>query len=200
MVELTRVYLEDFFDQIYQESTTAMLSEFLTLFTGSEFDFGQPIVIYYTSSAVFDRMSSTVPSMEDLDAELASAFEGENLNGYVSMLQALPTSNVFSTTESVEFRLGEMPASAPGTSKRNESAERDITTATAAMAGISGLLIIAAGIILVRRRNQEEEYEENASLTGKPPGTIAGETYATAAAWSEDDMSIPHQGSFFSDR
>jgi hypothetical protein len=198
VVELTRVYLEGFFVERYQDSTTEILIEFLTLFTGSEFDFGQPIVIFYTSSAIFDPLSSSIPSVDDLDAELASAFAGENLNGYVSMLQALPTSNVFSTTESVEFEVGDMTASSSssGPTEPSESIERDVTTAAAALAGLSGLLVIAAGVLLVRRRNQEEEYDENASLTGKPPGTVAGETYATATGWSEDDMSVPHQGSF----
>ncbi len=194
VVELTRVYLEGFFVERYQDSSTAILSEFLTLFTGSEFDFGQPIVIYYSSSAVFEAMSTAIPTVADLDAELASAFEGENLNGYVSMLQALPTSNVFSTTSSTEFRVGEMPTS--DTSQSSESPERNITTAASALAGLSGILIVAAGIILVRRRNQGEEYEENASLTGKSPGTVAGETYATAAGWSVDEITAPHEGAF----
>lgn len=195
VVELTRVYLEGFFIDIYGDSSTETLSEFLTLFTGSEFDFGQPIAIFYSSSAVFDATSSSVPSVEDLDENLASAFQGENLNGYVSMMQALPTSNVFSTTASVDFELTggmrDVEATQPP-----ESSERNVTTAAAAMAGTSVFLLFVACLMLKRRRNEDDEYDASASLTGKPPGTIAGETYATATEWSVDQMSVPVARSF----
>jgi hypothetical protein len=189
VVELTRLYLEGYFKDEFEDDGD--LLEFLTIFLDTAFDFGEPIPVEYESSAVFDPEStSSLPTVQDLDALLRTAFEGENVEGYIGMLQALPSINLFSKTIDVEIT---EPSIGDSLADQNTSATRDLTTATVAMAGTSGLLLIIAGVVLVRRNpEQEDDSEDEGSITGaKPCHTIGDETTTTAAALSFDQMSVP---------
>jgi hypothetical protein len=189
VVEVTRIYLDGYFKDEFQEEGD--LQELLTIFLNTAFDFGEPIPIVYESSAVFDPESSTpVPTIEDLDAVLISAFEGSNVEGYLGMLQALPTQNLFSTTVDVELT---EPSIDNPLVKQRTSAPRDFTTAAATLAGTSGLMLIIAGAVLMRRRreNEEDSEEEGSILGAKPCNTVSGETATTAAAWSFDQLTVP---------
>ena len=185
MVELTRVYLQDYFFDEFEMNDDSQLEEFLTIFLDTAFDFGEPIPIEYESSAVFDEDSDDIPSMSALDDVLESAFEGNNLEGYVGMLQALPNQNLFSKTLSVELTEPTI-----GDSTRAAPAERGVTTAAAAMAGTTGLLLILAGAILRRRHAQDEiegSDDEVASFSGKR--TIATATVDSRS--SLEEMIVP---------
>jgi hypothetical protein len=189
VVELTRLYLDSYFKDEFQEDGD--LLEILTIFLNTAFDFGEPIPVEYESSAVFDPESSiSIPTVEDLDAVLISAFEGSNLDGYLGMLQALPPQNLFSKTVDVELT---EPSIGDPLVEQNTSSQRDLSTATAAMAGTSGLLLIIAGAVLMRRRpeNEEESEEEGSILGAKPCNTISDETTTTEATWSCDQMTVP---------
>lgn len=193
VVEVTRLYLDDFFGDEFQDDGD--LLKLLTIFLDTSFDFGVPIPIEYESSAVFDpdQSSASLPAVEDLDAVLFRAFQGENLEGYIGMLQALPTSNQFSKTIDVEIT---EPSIGDSLVDQNTSATRDLTTATVAMAGTSGLLLILAGAVLMRRNSDDGENDDDSededSITGaKPCNTIGGETATTAADWSLDQMAVP---------
>ena len=186
VVELTRMYLAGFFDEVYEDMDSTLLNEFLTIFTGSSFNFGQPIWIEYGSSAVFDASSTVVPTVEMLDATLETAFQGENLNGYIGMLQSLPPGNVFSTTifvnqtEAGQTRI----VTSSSSSQKRETAIIGGGTA----AGAAAVLILAAGLLYYRRQ-QDDDNDNDAKPKDKKINssiTVAGETYA---GWSIDQES-----------
>lgn len=185
VVELTRVYLQDYFFAEFEMNDGSGLEEFLTIFLDTAFDFGDPIPIEYESSAVFNEDSDDIPSTSALDDVLGSAFEGNNLEGYVGMLQSLPNQNLFSKTLSVELTEPTI-----GDSTRATPAERGVTTAAAAMAGTTGLLLILAGAILRRRHSQdgdEDSEDEDESFSGKRTAA----TVTVDSRSSLDQMIVP---------
>jgi hypothetical protein len=120
-----------------------------------------------------------------LDDVLESAFEGNNLEGYLGMLQALPAQNLFSKTLLVELTEPSI-----GDSTSGIPAERGVTTAAAAMAGTTGLLLILTGVLLRRRHAQseaEDSEDENGSFSGKR--TIATATIDSHS--SLEQMIVP---------
>ena len=164
------------------------LDEFLTVFTGSSFNFGEPIYIEYLSTAVFDSTSTVVPSVEILDELLSTAFEGENLNGFIGMLQSLPPGNVFSTTIFVS------QVEAGQTESSSSSQRQAKTTATAGVvAGASAIILLLAGFVYYKKQDYDEE--EDACEFKKSDAceslTVSGETYT--GAWSIDQTSEANQ-------
>ena len=186
VIEVTRIYLSGFFIDQFANSDLTLLAEFLTLFTNTSFSFDNPIPIEYESTAIFDNSSAVVPGVAMLDRTLESAFEGDNLNGFIGMLQALPQGNVFSTTIFVN------KIDAPGrmASSRFSDSGAGATTA-GAVAGAAGFALLVAGLMVYKRR-QGSDATEN-SPTKKACGTVsgnetvAGETYM--GGWSVDQAS-----------
>jgi hypothetical protein len=157
VVELTRVYLLGFFEDEYENEEGMNLKEFLTIFIDAGSDFGVPIYIAYNSSAIFSPSSIIIPSKINLDNTLESAFQGQNLNGYLSMLQALPPSNLFSTTFSVQrTQVREKSQSSILKEKRQRSKDKYGSNAIAGVvAGVAGLTLLAA-TGLYHRKNMED--------------------------------------------
>jgi hypothetical protein len=187
------MYLSGFMNEQFADTQLTNLEEFLTIFTGSSFNFGQPIFVEYQSTAVFDESSTVVPTVEILDQTLETAFEGENLNGYIGMLQALPPGNVFSTSIFVnQTDGGQMLVMASSPQKRER-----VTTAAGAAAGAAGLALLAAGFVFYKRQQGKD-----VEITfNKPAGdnvTVAGETYA--GTWSQASETQPFQSSLGQDR
>lgn len=63
------------------------------------------VLVSFQSTALFDTDSPQLPSRVELETELGNAFRGTNLDGYLGMVQALPTSNLFSTTTQIYLML-----------------------------------------------------------------------------------------------
>ena len=180
VVAVTRMYLEGYFKDQYSNSGLTMLYGFITVFTSNSFTFGQPILIDYQSTALFDSESAVIPTASAIDQMLSSAFQGENLNGFIGMLQSLPPGNVFSTTIFVNKTEVGQATVFPKSSKRFAG-----TATTASVAAFAGVFILAAGFLVhQRRRNNKERMEQ---LTFRKPaagGTVSDETYL--GGWSLD--------------
>eukprot|EP00980_Cylindrotheca_fusiformis_P005325 scaffold1138_cov128-Cylindrotheca_fusiformis.AAC.7 len=184
VVELTKAYLQRFFIDDFEGQTDSVLDQFQTIFTNTESDFGESIYVAYSSTAIFDSSSSSIPSSQDLDATLDAAFQGENLDGYLGMLQALPPSNIFSTTTSVTKTGIREESRSSSSSERTRPRPRErrsgSTAGTAGIAaGLTGFtLIAAAGVI--RRRKAEPNTNKHFSKAD------CDSTSLTSGAWSLD--------------
>lgn len=196
VVELTRTYLDGFFKDQYDDIEMTKFAEFLVVYVGSTFNFGAPILIDYDSSAVFEISSAVIPTVEMLDRTLQAAFQGENLNGFIGMLQALPAQNVFSTTIFVnQTEPGTLMTSVPSSRSQSKSQQRSrAATATGVVAGAAGLMLLVTVGTFVRRQLTKEEDESGFFI--KPVDeniTVTGETYT--GTWSLGMGSFPEQAS-----
>jgi len=195
VVELTRQYLDRFFLSYYDKSELTDLSEVLTLFTNTRFDYGEPIPIDYESKVVFEGDSIVFPDTQDLDNTLASAFEGENLDVYIGLLQALPPSNMFSSTQFTKLIQGEVESQTMITDSLSQrSIARNITLSAIVVGGVAGLFLIFASTRFVRRKTNHKN--DGGSFGHK---SIAGETFNTRDSRTDDRMFRPICEELYSD-
>lgn len=187
VVELTRVYINSFFLSNYKKSELTNLSKVMTLFTNSGFEFEEAIPIDYESRAVFESSSILIPDKEDLDKILVSAFEGDNLDGYIGLLQSLPTSNIFSSTQYAKLAqvTEEISSMKFEVSSRNSIA-RNLTLGSIVVGGVAGLLLIFASTNIARRKTKRKN-NRTSVLEGKSSTSIAGETFATHGSSRKDE-------------
>lgn len=162
VVDLTRTYLDGFFKDTYGEIEGIDFEELLTTFLGSSFDVGRPVSIDYESSTVVRSSSLTIPTVTELDKTLSSAFGGENLNGFIGMLQSLPPQNLFSTTIFVNQTKPSngVSISLNSTGQTNETESTDSRLATTA-AGASMVMLVLAVLILARKRQTKNTTTKN---------------------------------------
>ena len=100
---LTFEYLQNHFFGA-MSSSDILLLDFITIIVGNTTNPNAWFVrVTYESSAIFDPLSPVFPSMDELIMELDNAFTEEELNGYLGMVQALPTTNDFSSTTQVIY-------------------------------------------------------------------------------------------------
>jgi hypothetical protein len=100
----TAAYLNDYFSSIYVDMATVFLTS-ITNISGSEFRLGQPVRVDYNTTTVFGLQSQIIPNLTELDATLASAFEGNNGEIFAAAVTAgLDPANIFSTTSSISFQ------------------------------------------------------------------------------------------------
>jgi hypothetical protein len=192
VVEVTRSYLSGFFIDQFANSDQTLLTEFLTLFVDSRFDFDQPVPIEYESTAIFDNSSAVVPGVAMLDRTLESAFEGDNLNGFIGMLQALPQGNVFSTTIFVEKTDAHLLIVSSSFSNSGAGA-----TTAGAVAGAAGFALLVAGLMVYKRRQGPDASEDipTKKLWGTVSGneSVAGETYTEGWSVGQASETQPFQ-------
>jgi len=141
----------------------------------NEFNFNEPVDITYMSS-IFFAPSSFVPESGDLNELLASAFLGENLEQYIARVQALPGSNIFSTTTAASYEAD---------SSFGSGGIGPQMAGIAAAAGAGAVLLILVGIVAMRRRTESEEADKCLGSDGHV--TVGGETYE--GSFSEDSDS-----------
>jgi hypothetical protein len=191
LVDLTESYLDEFFTIVFDSSGLAELEGTTTVEDETIVRFGQPVQIRYLTDLTF-ASSSQIPPIGELNGLLASAFRGDNLDTYETLVQGLPQSNIFSTTTAVEF--SELSASAEAEAASPTSSAT--TSGIAAAAGAGAFFIVVAGLVLYRRR--EVGADDGKYLDGDGDGhmTVAGETYAGS---SLDSQSGIHQTSRFCD-
>jgi hypothetical protein len=99
---LTFQYLQNhFFGAI--SSGDIILEDFVTEIVASEDDLSfSGVRVTFESTALFDPLSPVFPTTDQLVMELMNAFTGEELNGYLGMVQALPAdTNAFSSTTQI---------------------------------------------------------------------------------------------------
>ena len=101
LTSITNSYLQSYMLGAFQ-SEPVLLVDFVTKYDSLlENPESAVVLVTFTSTALFDPYSGELPSRIELETELALAFMGMALTGYLGMLQALPKSNAFSTTSEV---------------------------------------------------------------------------------------------------
>ena len=124
--------------------------------------------VIFESTALFDPLSFVFPSEAELIAALEDAFTGENLNGYLGMVQALPNTNLFSDTTQILY-LGTI-----GTETyRSESVLVPLIASWCA-----GLAILGSGMAvytLYRNKREQREQGNPERMPGKSIDDVGSE-------------------------
>jgi hypothetical protein len=193
----TNEYLNTYFGVVYG-STNVTFIDSTTEITGSEFRLGQPVRVDYNTSLIFLDGSDFIPEISELDAVLASAFEGENAGIYASAISdGLPTTNIFSTTTSVSFTIN------PPTTRNYAR-----TVAVAAGSAFMMLSTILAALSVLRRASDDDKDGLQKLVDEKDHITVAGDTYicddtvdsrSYAAIHDDSSISILSDGEFMQD-
>jgi hypothetical protein len=192
VVELTQVYLEDFFTVVFESSSLALFEGSTTVEDETIVRFGQPIQTRYFTNLTFSG-SSQIPSDGELNGLLSSAFRGDNLAAYFAEIQALPESNIFSASTSVEF--SDLVTATPR-SAGSDSTSGVPTVPIATAAGAGAFFVAVVGLVLYRRRDEDDE-EDGKYLDGDGHITVAGETFQGGS--SVDSQSGVHRTQQFGD-
>jgi hypothetical protein len=135
-----------------------------------------------------------IPTLTELDRTLSSALRGENLNGFIGMLQALPPQNIFSTTIFVnQTKPGQgvsISFDSTGRAKRTESTNAKFATTT--ITGTAALFLALATAVLVRRRRTLQENDRGLGKDFGGADTVATST-SSRASWllpTEENINI----------
>ena len=159
VIDVTMGYLNTYMSLQYEGQG---LEEFQTVATSTIYRAGVP-QIDYTASATFK--AANIPSMSQLDDNVARAFSGANLSLYLSMLQNLPDDNAFSTTSGARLT---NPADMQSSSR--SSILESVSTAGKAgiigAIGAGGLIIFAIGFtIFGNKQRRTNRVGERTKLT-----------------------------------
>ena len=165
VVILTEDYVDDFFRQQLDD-----LLGVATSLTERKFTFNQPYRISYQSIATF---LGNPPPASELNALLADAFSGENLDAYVASLKQLEN-NVFSNTDEVEEEIQPEPS---------ERILGSNTTFILTAASAGAFILVVFGAIVYRRK---KTYKPLGEVEKLHPGhmTVAGDTYTAGSTLS----------------
>ena len=188
VIELTRIHLDQYFSSRYEGSELTMLSEVKTIFTKTAFELEEP-TIDYESKAILKPTTVILPEKEDLDSILLSAFEGNNLDGYIGVLQALPPSNMFSSTEHVKIIQMVEERRTRSEEASTSVMAKTMTLGAIAVGGTAGLVLLFASSGFLRRRSNQKS--DRSIFGNQSSSTIAGETFATRASRQDNRIFQP---------
>jgi len=114
------------------------------------------------------------------------------LDGYIGLLQALPPSNMFSTTKFVNLIQmfdDEDIVSSQNSNPKNST--QTITIAATVMGGTAALMLVLTSTILFRRWTQKHKSNGSASGSKSGTSTLAGETFISRGSYQDDQMMRP---------
>ena len=168
--EVTRNFLEQFMSNEFSRMPLSILDDFVTRRVASSYSMGR-IVGEFTSTARFEP-GSLLPEGVQIDEALAMAFKDGDLALYISYLNALPSSNVFSSTTSVTFSLGSTLQVSNSARKSNGASGAGIA------AGAVAATLLLAGFVIYKRRANEEQEESKGAKKTDGAATVAGDTYS----------------------
>jgi hypothetical protein len=97
---VTLQYLEDFLVGEYEFNLITALNDVLGLALSESTD---PLAVAYATTLLFSPESGFIPSQEDIDVQVFTAFQEQAVFDLVAALQGLPPENPFSSTTSVQF-------------------------------------------------------------------------------------------------
>jgi hypothetical protein len=199
--DITEEYLGEFFDGVLGLSEDIIYTGSTTEITDRSFLLGQPVRVEYNTTIYLSSMSALVPSDEELNALLMSAFRGGQNAQYVETVQSLPPANIFSTTTAAEFV---QQARTTATGRNSDSGESSNTqragVASAAAAGAFVLLL--TGYAMYRRRSSDEDHVGK-FLDNDGHVTVADDTYVGGSSLDSQSgmnhISRPYQPSEWGD-
>jgi hypothetical protein len=155
----TSNYLNNYFTSIFAGMTILFLNS-TTNITGSEFRLGQPVRVDYNTSMTFGYQSQMIPNVTELDARLASAFQGTNGEAYAAAVAAgVDPSNIFSTTSTISFE--EISENASGTNVNR-------ITLIAVISSMS-ILAFAASAVVIHQKSRYEKVGKASIYTEDSP-------------------------------
>lgn len=101
---LTSEYLRTHFFGISFSSNDIMLEDLFTeIVTHEDSPEASSAMVTFRSTLVFDADSPVIPTQSELEDALESAVSGEDLNGFLGMIQAIPIRYLFSSTTQIAF-------------------------------------------------------------------------------------------------
>jgi hypothetical protein len=101
---LTSEYLRTHFFGTSFSSNDIMLEDFVTeILSHEDSPEASSATVTFRSTSVFDADSPVIPTQSELEDELESAVSGEDLNGFLGMVQAFPNRYLFSSTTQIAF-------------------------------------------------------------------------------------------------
>ena len=153
---LTSEYLQGFFMEAILSSRMQLQgvsTEILANLRDSEGEV-DALRIWFRSTASFDSESPVIPTW--LDDVLQGAFAEENLNGYLIMVQALPPTNIFSSTTDIAFeRFVDVSDKTPDETVSSYSTYRMVVIGFASFAFGSSVAVL---VYFARRRESAENF------------------------------------------
>lgn len=180
---LTEQHLESFFvDGFADDDLVNYLSSELFLLS-TDFNFGEPVGIAYNATLTFTQDSFT-PRQDEVEALINQAFSGGNLNTYLSDVQDLPISNLFSTATAISLELGVETRTASGGNDVASILEDRNKLLLGAGAGAFAAMLAVAGLVFGGRRREERKVRQK-TLMSDGHCTVGEETYDTASRGME---------------
>jgi hypothetical protein len=152
LTSITNSYLQQYMSAAFQSDSVKM-ADFVTEYDSFLEDPGSSVVLVtFKSTAFFDPSTGELPSRIDLEKELASAFQGVALSGYLGRVRALPASNAFSKTSQI-FMITSLPT--VSTLESREFSSVAAATAIFAVAIVTSLAALSWYRTRRRRRRLE---------------------------------------------
>lgn len=169
VADLTRDHVTPFFIADAGGNPQYTLVEATTVIDDTSFDLGEPVEIKYTSTLKY-TIDSFVPSEARINGIVTTAFTGTNGVNYRRDVQALPSSNIFSTVTVITVDTSVSP------STRSTSSESSTTSRVLLGAGIgAGLAALFIGAMVLSSRRQAEEEDEQKVVSGSVGHVTAGD-------------------------
>ena len=147
LADVTRLFLETYMVNRFDQTSIILLDDFLTFMT--RYDAGsRPVIAAYRSSARFNPTSIFYPPRAEIEDEIELAFSGDSLIMYMKRLKELPKANVFSQVKDVTFGEPEDVLAGIVTAETVESA--------GVAAAAAGAALLSVGIVLMARQEKNK--------------------------------------------
>jgi len=196
LLDVTERYLDMFMEGVLGVSSDILYAGSGTEIIDTSFILNRPIGVGYSSTALFEERSPIIATEEELEALLSSAFQGGRMATYIESVQALPDSNVFSSTTDVEFVLDESALTArskDGLSPDPSESTNSNAAGIAAAAAAGALILLVTGFVIYRR--QEEETDEK-GVEAAGHVTVAGDTFTGASSMDSQSQATTQRNPY----
>lgn len=166
VTEITDRFLEEISNLSYDFDPNTDMDDFMVMLITST-DGSGAVTVEYEATVMFGDSSTIVPTMEEVEALIASAFDGLNLQVYLDLMQNLGTNNAFAETTDVAYA----PVTATTRSVPTTKGYFEKYSLTGAeMVGVigSGIIVILGAAAMVHQsksRKRRAAQQRKVSLT-----------------------------------
>lgn len=182
-VNITVAYINEYFLKMFEVNSLVTYVSLKGSLTAISPDFTE---ISYNATALFARDSMFVPSMQDLDMLLVTAFQQPGVQTLLVMLQQLPSDNSYSQTLQASYKPAAIPTTGTSSSRN-----------TGAIAGITSAFLVTffvAGVVVAYRGGAfgwNKKYTKARELNKMPEHFNVTQTYSSSvdsqSTFHEDD-------------
>jgi hypothetical protein len=160
---ITREYLEQFFVDFFEFSFEG---EYVSLSVGVLDNTVGPPRIDYNLTAFFLPGAQTIPTEDEVDIVVQTAFSQPSVQTLILELRTLPLENPFSSTTTVSYSITE-PMAAPLTTSSDSTGITVPAVLVGLATGVGALACIVTAIFTARRRSQYRSIKQSL-LPGMP--------------------------------